>query len=127
MKILQTTAGAKGGTAATAAAVLFAGFLLQAPIQLRKPGPAFPQVAAHAALLLVSTNANGQTTVRYPEGKFSSAPGLAVTAQFNEGTEGHMARVTVDLNTSESFSITIRNGSGMPVVGSVQLSYVAIQ
>jgi hypothetical protein len=102
---------------------------LGAQVTLRTPGPGSTPGGSvvHAALLNVNLGATGQAIVNLPLGKFSAAPSLAVTAQFVEGAEAHMGRVMVDQNSGTSFRITVVNGSGGPVVGPVQVSYVAAQ
>jgi len=101
---------------------------LGAQITLRQPGGASTGGSVvQVALIGVNLNASGQASINFPIGKFSVPPQVTATVQFSEGGQGHMGRVMIDLVSGTSFRITAVHGSGGPITGAVQVSYVAVQ
>lgn len=84
--------------------------------------------AVHARTFDDSTDGNGDVSVTYPSGYFSSTPKLAVTVWFSDGVTGQMGYVTITNHTKDGFTLNVRDGSGTYLYShSIQISYVAAQ
>jgi hypothetical protein len=100
------------------------------PLHPQKPRPNPPASSGPiivAAIVNGNTNASGEISIPFPENKFTLTPQLAATAQFSADRQGQMGKVNVININRGSFTLRILNGMGVPAVGSVQISYVAVQ
>jgi hypothetical protein len=88
----------------------------------------YNKVNADAGIQTVSTNAMGRASVSFTAGAFTVAPSkVAAVARFSNGTSGQAGEVGVSSFLSTGFTIEVKDGTGTPYTGSVQVTYVAIQ